>query len=178
MEPSQPTAKEASLLMGATMAVSMIGLFIAIFFLFGNTDLAIRIAAAMLVGIVGIISFLRHSVYYRSDQARMGWQQEHKEFQLEVGYANLAIGIWALVAAALNWGPLACGLTLAIYGTYLLCTLLLHISAARETGSGIDPAYRSRVIRSILSTGWFVVVLFAFTGIALARSGLAPSLPF
>jgi hypothetical protein len=77
-----PTAHEASLLMGATMAKSTIGIFTGIFFLFISIDIAVRIAAAILVGVVGIISFVRHSVYYESDQIRMGWRQEHKEFQL------------------------------------------------------------------------------------------------
>ncbi|MCK9580341.1 MAG: hypothetical protein M0Q92_07800 [Methanoregula sp.] len=100
METAQPTAHEASLLMRATMAITMIGIFIGIFFIFINIDLAIRTAAAFLVGVVGVISFIRHSVYYESDQVRMGWRQDHPEFQLEVGYANLTLGIWALVAAA------------------------------------------------------------------------------
>ena len=85
MVPAQPTAREASLLMGATMVISMIGIFIGIFFLFISTDIAIRIAAAVLVGGVGIISFVRHSVYYQSDQARMGWRQDHPEFQTRSG---------------------------------------------------------------------------------------------
>ena len=61
MGAAQPTAHEASLLMGATMAISMIGIFLGIFFLFINTDLTVRIAAATLVGVVGVLSFLRHS---------------------------------------------------------------------------------------------------------------------
>lgn len=80
MGTAQPTAHEASLLMGATMAISMMGIFLGIFFLFINTDLTVRITAATLVGIIGILSFLRHSVYYESDQVRMGWRQDHKEF--------------------------------------------------------------------------------------------------
>ncbi|MDO9035935.1 MAG: hypothetical protein Q7U51_12115, partial [Methanoregula sp.] len=76
MGATQPTAHEASLLMGATLAISMIGIFIGIFFLFINIEIAIRIAAAVLVGVVGIISFVRHAVYFESDQIRMGWRQE------------------------------------------------------------------------------------------------------
>ena len=160
--------------MGATKAVSMIGIFIGIFFLFINIDLGVRVAAAILVGVVGIISFVRHSVYYQSDQIRMGWRQDHPEFQLEVGYANLALGIWALVAAVFNWGALACGMMLAIYGTYLLCALLLHLFEA-HTGEDLHtPAYRSRVIRSVFSTGFFVLALFGFGVVAFARAGVLP----
>jgi hypothetical protein len=170
---SAPTAHEASLLMGATMALSMIGIFIGIFFLFINIDIAIRIAAAVLAGVVGIVSFVRHSVYYESDQIRMGWRQEHKEFQLEVGYANLAIGIWGLVAAVLNWG-LVCGVVLAIYATYLLCTLLLHLTESHAWEDLHKTAHRSRAIKSVISTGFFVIVLAGFAFIAFARVGMVP----
>jgi hypothetical protein len=173
MGAAQPTAHEASLLMGATMAASMIGIFLGIFFLFIYTDLAVRIAAATLVGVVGIISFLRHSVYYASDQVRMGWHQDHPEFQLEVGFANLAVGIWALGAAALSWG-LVCGVMLATYATYLSCALLLHLSQARAREDLHDPALRSRAIRSTISTGFFVLALFAFAVVAFARAGMLP----
>ena len=173
MGATQPTAHEASLLMGATLAISMIGIFIGIFFLFINIELAIRIATAVLAGFVGIISFVRHSVYYESDQIRMGWRQEHKEFQLEVGYANLAIGIWGLVAAVFNWG-LVCGVVLAIYATYLFCTLLLHLSESHAWEDLHKAAHRSRAIKSVVSTGFFVVVLAGFAFIAFAHAGVLP----
>ncbi len=173
METTQPTAREASLLMGATMVVTMIGIFIGIFLFFINIDIAVRTAAAVLVGIVGIISFLRHSVYYESDQLRMGWRQDHPEFQLEVGYANLTLGIWALVAAAAGW-ILVCGIMLAAYATYLLCALLLHLSQARARDGPQDPAHRSRVMKSVASTGFFVLALIAFALIAFARAGVIP----
>jgi len=169
----QPTAREASLLMGATMVATMAGIFIGIFLLFINTDIAVRAAAAVLVGIVGTLSFVRHSVYFVSDQVRMGWRQDHPEFQIEVGYANLTLGIWALVAAAAGW-ILVCGVMLAAYGTYLLCALLLHLSQAREHDGLHDPELRSRAIKSVFSTGFFVVFLFGFALVAFARAGVVP----
>ena len=173
MGTAQPTAREASLLMGAAMAVTIIGIFLGIFLIFLNIDLAIRAAAALLVGIVGLISYLRHSVYYESDQVRMGWHQDHPEFQLEVGYANLTLGIWALVAAAAGW-VLVCAVMLASYGSYLLCALLLHLSKARAQDGQHDPALRSRAVKSAASTGFFVLVLFVFALIAFARAGVLP----
>jgi hypothetical protein len=169
------TAREATLLFRATIAVSMAGIFFGIFFMFMNTDLAVRIAAALMVGLVGIISFLRHSVCYRSDQVRMGWHQDHPEFQIEVGFANLAMGIWALVVAAFNWGAAACGITLAIYGTYLFCTLVLHASQARSA-TALPPADRERAVRSVFSTGFFVLFLLGFAILAFARAGFIPFL--
>lgn len=173
MGTAQPTARAASLLMGATMAATMIGIFIGIFFLFISIDITVRVAAAVLVGLVGVLSFLRHSVYYESDQVRMGWRQDRPEFQLEVGYANLTLGIWALVAAAFGW-VLVCGVMLAAYGTYLLCALLLHLSQARAPEGLHDPALRKRAIRSVISTGFFVLALFAFGAVAFARAGVLP----
>lgn len=175
MAAAQPTAHEASLLMGATMAVSMIGIFLGIFFLFTNIEITIRITTAVLVGVVGIISFVRHSIYYESDQLRMGWRQEHKEFQLEVGYANLAFGIWGLVAAVFNWG-LVCGVVLAMYATYLLCALFLHLSESHAWEDLHKAVHRSRAIRSVFSTGFFVLVLAGFAFIAFAHAGVVPFL--
>ena len=164
------TGKTASQLMAATMVASMIGIFTGIYLLFVNTGLAFRVLACILVGVVGTLSFLRHSVYFRSDQARMGWTQEHPEFQLEVGYANLAIGIAAFAAAILNWGSLACGITLFIYGTYLFCTFLLHLRQAIPADDLHHPGQRQRATRSTINSGFFVAVLFIFAFLALASA--------
>jgi len=169
---TQPAAgKTASQLMAATMVVSMVGIFTGICLLFVNAGLAFRVLAAILVGVVGTLSFLRHSVYYRSDQARMGWTQENPEFQLEVGYANLAIGIAAFAAAILDWGSLACGITIFIYGTYLFCAFLLHLRQAIAVDDLHHPGQRQRAIRSTVSTGFFVAVLYFFAFLAIVRAG-------
>lgn len=171
MAPQPETGRIASQLMAATMVVTMIGIFFGIYFLLTDTTLAFRVLAALLVGVVGTLSFLRHSVYYKSDQARMGWTQEHPEFQLEVGYANLAIGIGAFAASVLNWGSLACGITLFIYGTYLFCALLLHLSQAIAVDDLHHPGQRQRAMRSTVSTGFFVAVLYIFAVLAMMHAG-------
>ena len=170
------TPREAALLFGATMVVSVIGVFLGIFYLFVNIDLSIRITTALLVGVVGIASFFRHSVFYLSDQVRMGWKQEHPEFQLEVGYANLAIGIWAIIVAGLNLGALTCGLLLAIYGTYLLCTLALHIREACAAKDLRHTGHRDRAMTSVISTSIFVAMLIFFAAVAFGRVGVMPAL--
>ena len=169
------TAREATLLFGATMVVSVIGVFLGIFYLFVNINLSIRITTALLVGVVGIASFFRHSVFYLSDQVRMGWKQEHPEFQLEVGYANLAIGVWAIIVAGLNWGALACGLMLATYGTYLLCTLALHIREAYTIRDLRHSGHRDRAMTSVISTSIFVVLLIFFAAVAFGKAGVVPA---
>jgi hypothetical protein len=107
----------------------------------------------------------------------MGWRQDHPEFQLETGYANLSIGLWALAAGAFNWGVLACGITLSIYGTYLLCALFLHMYEAHAWEDLHIPAHRSRAIRSVVSTAIYVVALFGFSIVAFARAGMIYFLP-
>ena len=171
MTPQPAAETTASQLMAATMVASMIGIFTGIYLLFVNAGLAFRVLAAILVGVVGTLSFLRHSVYYRSDQARMGWTQEHPEFQLEVGYANLAIGIAAFAAAILDWGSLACGITLFIYGTYLFCTFLLHLRQTIAVDDPRHPGLRQRAIRSTVNSGFFVAVLFIFAFLAITQAG-------
>jgi hypothetical protein len=159
----------ASVLFAATIVMTVIGIFVTIYFLFTEPGLAYRVAAATLVGVVGVLSFLRHSVFYRSDQARMGWVQDRPEFQLEVGYANLAIGLVAFAAAGLNWGPLACGISLLTYGTYLLCALLLH---AYEAVYVVE--IRARATKSVLNTAFFVAALYIFGFLALLGGHAAP----
>jgi len=154
----------ASVLFAATILTTIVGIFVTIFLLFINPDLAYRVAAFVLVGIVGLLSFFRHSVFYQSDQARMGWIQDRLEFQLEVGYANLAIAFVAFAVAGLNWGSLACGLSLVTYGTYLLCALLLH---AYEAVYVIE--IRGRATKSVINTSFFVVALYIFGLLALIR---------
>jgi hypothetical protein len=159
----------ASVLFAAAIAATISGIFLTIYFLFINPDLAYRIAAAVLVGVVGLLSFIRHSVIYRSDQARMGWAQGRPELQLEVGYANLAIGLIALMVAGMNWGPLTCAISLLTYGTYMLCALILNLYEAVYVVK-----MRGRVTRSIINTAFFVAALYIVGLLALAGSHAAP----
>ena len=71
-------------------------------------------------------------------------------------------------------GALACGLVLAIYGTYLLCTLFLHTAGAFCKKDQIIPADKGRAMRSVFSTLFFVLFLFGFALIGFARAGLVP----
>ncbi|HUU76198.1 MAG TPA: DUF6790 family protein [Methanoregulaceae archaeon] len=161
---SPPSPAIASRLFQATIIVTMVGIFLGILFLFSDIPLAMRIAAFFLVGVVGILSWLRHTVFYQSDQARMGWTQEHPQFQMEVGYANLAIGIVALVASALAWGMLAYAMSFFTYGIYLLGALAIHAGEYRA-----DPAARKRRGKSIINTAFFVFFLFVFGILAFVQ---------
>ena len=163
---SEASPRAARQLFTLTIVATMAGIFLAILLYFYDQQLAIRIAAFFLVGIVGILSFIRHSVCYRSDQARMGWFQERPEFQIEVGFGNLALAVPALAASVLAWGPLACAMMLLSYGVYILCTLGLHVRNA-----AVDPAKRKGAGARIGNAAFFAVSLLAFAALGFLLAG-------
>jgi len=159
---SETSPGPASRLFAATILASAAGIFSAIYFLFIDLETAIRIATALMVGVVGLLSFLRHSVFYQSDQARMGWTQENPQFQIEVGLANLSVGGAAIAASLLGWGLLACGMTLLVYGLYIFCTSLLHIRDALHL-----PDKRGHALARIAISAIFALALLGFAFLAL-----------
>jgi uncharacterized membrane protein YfcA len=97
----------ANLLFIFTLIISILGIFLGLFYFFTDPATGLRVAVILIVGLVGVLSFLRHNVFFRSDQARTGWFQDNPQFQMEVGWANLAIGVLALVSGILQWGVTA-----------------------------------------------------------------------
>lgn len=84
----------------------------------GDDDLTL--ACVLAVGVVGVLSFVRHSLFHRSDAARMGWDLGRRNnFQIEVGLANLAWGLVALLAATLDWGLAVEAAMFLVIGIYL-----------------------------------------------------------
>jgi hypothetical protein len=160
--PHETSPRTASMLFNATILASAAGIFFGIYFLFTDVETAIRIATALMVGVVGILSFLRHSVFYQSDQARMGWTQDNPQFQIEVGLANLSIGVAALAASLLGWGSSAYGMALLIYGLYIFCALLLHIRDALP-----HPEKRGHAMPRIANCAIFSLALLGFAFFAL-----------
>jgi hypothetical protein len=163
---SEASPRAASLLFSLTIVATMAGVFLAILLYFSDRQLSVRTATFFLVGIVGTLSFIRHSVCYRSDQARMGWFQERPEFQIEVGFGNLALAVPALAASLLAWGPLASGMMLLSYGVYILCTLGLHIRNAAA-----DPAKRNGAGARIGNSAFFAASLLVFAALAFSLAG-------
>jgi hypothetical protein len=114
-------------LMNATFAVGAIGYFIG-FWIIGSDgpQAAIRPVALLSVGVVGIISMIRHSVFHRSDAIRMNWDQgKRNNFQLEVGFANLAIGLPAIIAVSLDWGVVVQASLVLVYALYFAQVIVL-----------------------------------------------------
>ena len=124
--PSHTELRLASGLMIATLAAGMVG------FVIGAAELPDEFAASEAVaiwsvGVVGVLSWLRHFVFYRGDAARMGWTGGFAGFQWEVGYANLAFGLTALVAVFGDWGAGAVAATVVGYALYMLHAGLVHV---------------------------------------------------
>lgn len=142
--------------MWATYAVGGLGTFMGLYFLgSGDTAPAASWTCAVAVGGSGLISFVRHSIFHRSDAARMGWDLGRRnEFQIEVGLANLAWGIVGVAAWALDWGTTAQGAVIIIFGLYLLFAAILHLAditkAADEGGHRFGPLIAVTVFAALL----------------------------
>lgn len=92
--------------------------------------------AAATVAVSGVISWVRHSVFHRSDAARMGWDLGRRnDFQIEVGLANLAWGLVCVAALALGWSSETKGAVVLVFGLYMAFAALLHIMNLRNNAS-------------------------------------------
>jgi hypothetical protein len=124
--PTQIQLRVASVLMMAAFAAGAVG------FVVGAVKLPDEFAAAEAVaiwsvGVVGVLSWFRHFIFYRGDAARMGWTGGFAGFQWEVGYANLGFGLTALAAVFGDWGANAVAATVVGYGLYLLQAGVMHV---------------------------------------------------
>jgi hypothetical protein len=155
----------ANLLFIVTLIVSILGIFLGLFYFFIDPATGLRVAVILMVGLVGVISFLRHTVFFRSDQARTGWSQDHPQFQMEVGWANLAIGALALVSGIFQWGMTAYAISFLTYGIYLFGALVTQVR-----DSIIRPSAEKRKGGVVLNTGFFVFFLLLFGALALANA--------
>jgi hypothetical protein len=107
--------------------VIAIGIFLGFFFYFSNNpENAVNIVSITCVGIVGIISFISHVIFHESDARRLGMESSSPDFQFEVGFANLALGLIALIAYFLHWGVAAASAIIICYAIYILQAAIFH----------------------------------------------------
>lgn len=124
----------------------------------GSATTAAYWASAGCVGAVGLLSFVRHSIFHRSDAARMGWDYGRRnDFQIEVGLANLSWGIVGILAWVLDWGAAAAGAITLSFGIYMLSASALHLSEVARPAEGQRP----RVGPAIASTAFAIALLAA-----------------
>ena len=129
--PTHPRISQV--LMQVTWLVGGIGLFFGFSALSsGQIPTAAQWVAVWSVGGVGVLSYVRHSVFHRSDAVRMGWDLgKRNDFQLEVGFANLAWGVVAWTAAWLDWGTMVLASLILVFGIYMLQAAVLHLFQPR-----------------------------------------------
>lgn len=113
--------------MAATYAVAAPGIAIGMYTVFQDPP-SLTLAALLTVGAGGVLSFLRHAVFHRSDAARMGWDYgSTNAFQIETGLANLAWGLVAIAAVILGWGIAVEGATFLVFGVYMIAAAVAQV---------------------------------------------------
>lgn len=115
----------------ATYVVCVAGLFLG-FTTVNGTPPSLTWATLLTVVGGGGLSFVRHSITFRSDAARMGWDYGTvNAFQIEAGVANLAWAVAGLLAVALNWGIRAEGMTFLVFGLYMVGAAVVQLALKR-----------------------------------------------
>ena len=121
----------------------------------GDVETATRWISAWAVGGVGLLSFIRHAVFHRSDAVSMGWDYgQRNDFQLEVGFANLAWGVVAIVGIFQGWDTQALGALVLLVGIYMLQAAALHLLELKEAK---NPRFGSKLVSLAyaICTFWF-----------------------
>ncbi len=96
----------------------------------------LALAAFLSVGVGGFLSWLRHSIFHRSDAARMTWDLgERNPFQIEVGIANLAWSLLAFAAVGFDWGIVAEAASMLVFGFYLASVALMVLFGPKDESS-------------------------------------------
>ncbi len=115
---AQVSPRPSAILMWLTYIVGGVGFFIGTFTVQSDPP-SLSIAALLAVTATGVLSFFRHAVFNRSDAVRGGWDYGvRNNFQIEVGLANLAWGVFALVAVIADWGLVAVASSFLVSGFY------------------------------------------------------------
>ena len=99
--PGVDQQRAAGFTMALTYAFGALGIGLAFSTAF-SAEPSLRWGCLFAVGVAGVLSFVRHSLLDRGDATRMGWDNgKPNPFQIEVGLANLAWGILAILAVEL-----------------------------------------------------------------------------
>lgn len=143
--------RPAAWVMYATYAVGAAGLFVG--FSGVNRDPpTLALGTLLAVGGGGVLSFIRHSLLHRSDAERMHWDYgKRNNFQIEVGLANLAWGIVAILAVALDWGLAVQAATCLTMGIYLVAVAVMQVVAPAGQRRAIGPLIGVAVFGTLLT---------------------------
>jgi hypothetical protein len=148
-----------------------IGIAIAYYLYFRWSDArpAIEIILLTCVAFNGIISFISHVIFHKSDAKRLGMESANPGFQFEVGFANLAMGLGAVFSLVFHWGIAANIAIILCYALYILQAIILHLYRFIKHEKS-DAAY---LWGSVVFTSLYVanMLFFAIAGLAQERLG-------
>lgn len=146
-----------------SMATGALGIFFGFYYLGAAAETALAIVTVTTVGIVGLLAFVRHVIFHRSDALRLGWTTDRPDWMFEVGFANLAFSFMAFIVVFADIGVKPQAVVLLGYALYLFQAALLH-GYRYFTDSERSPA---RLWRSFFSTlfyagmmGFFAIYAF------------------
>lgn len=146
-----------------SMITGAVGIFFGFYYLGEAPQTSLSIVTLTTVGIVGLMAFVRHVIFHRSDARRLGWETERPDWMFEVGFANLAFSIMAFMAV---FGTVAIetqAVVLLGYAFYLFQAAMLH-GYRYYTDAERSP---SRLWRSFLFTLLYVGMMSFFAFYAL-----------
>lgn len=161
----KPSTRVAEALLASYYLVGLLG--ICLGFMVGDAAEALDLVALIAVGGLGILGFVRHSIFHRADAALTGAVGERRNnFQVEVGLANLALGLVAVVAYVGHWNVAALAAVTMVYGIYLFQSGVLDVVALAD----LPPHRRKSTARlALLATFAIALALLYFSVRVLAR---------
>ena len=152
-------------------AVITVGIAVAYYLYFHWSDArpAIEIILLTCVAFNGIISFVSHVIFHKSDARRLGLESANPGFQFEVGFANLAMGLGALLSLVFHWGATANIAIILCYALYLLQAIILHLYRfIKREKSDVGYLWGSVVFAFLYVAN---MLFFAVAGLAQERLG-------
>jgi len=155
----------ARLISIAGMFAGAIGIFFGFYYLADAPRTSLGIVTITTVGVVGVLAFVRHVIFHKSDAKRLGWETERPDWMFEVGFANLAFGLMGFLPVLAEWGTHAQVVVLLGYALYLFQAACLH-GYRYFTDEERSPA---RLWRSFLATLLYVAMMAFFAISALLR---------
>jgi hypothetical protein len=161
----QKEVKMAGIISMAGMLAGTAGLFFGFFYLSHKPQTSLETVTITTVGIVGVLAFVRHVIFHKSDAKRLGWETERPDWMFEVGFANLAFGFMGFLSVLSDWGTRVQAVVLLGYALYLFQAACLH-GYRYFTEEKSSPA---RLWRSCLATLLFAVMMAFFAVSALLR---------
>ena len=157
----QVSPRPSKILMLMTYVIGGIGYFVGIFTLQQDPP-SLSIAALLAVAATGVLSFIRHAIYNRSDAVNGGWDYgQRNNFQIEVGLANLAWGVYAVLAVVFDWGLMAVSASFLISGLYFAFVAIFVI---------ITPDARQRKVGPIIGISVWAIMMIVMGGFGTAAA--------